>query len=437
MRLADLARVPARALGVAVLGVAWQCAVWPAAAAAEELLVRAALLHTCGPAGTLRDAAVWLRDGKVLRVGSAAELAAPAGIPVLEASVVTPGLIDAQGVTGLSGAYNVAADQDQDERSGPNQAALRAIDAFHPDELLLRWLRRHGVTALQAGPGEANPIGGQAGVFKTAGSSADAMTLRFPSALVFTLGELPKQTYQEKGQPPLTRMGTAGLIRKALLEAALYARDRGEDDGKLRVRLSGRRPDKPPARNLGHDALARVLRREIPALFTVRREDDIETALRIGEEFGLDVQLADAVEAYLMRERLKSAAVPVLVGPVIGRNTRMETLNHSVELAVLLQETGIPIAFRSGFEGYVPKTRLVLFEAAVAVAAGLPDQAALRALTSEAARLLGVDARIGSLQPGKDADLVLFDGDPFEYTTHVEATLVDGQIAYRRGEEGD
>jgi imidazolonepropionase-like amidohydrolase len=405
-----------------------------AAPRADDLGVRAALLHTSGPLGTIENGALLIRGGKIAAVGRAEEVAFPSSLRVLEAAVVTPGLIDAHGVTGLAGAYNVPADQDQDERTGPNQAGLRAIDGFNPEEQLLRWLLRHGVTALQAGPGEANPIGGLAGVFKTHGGSLDEVLVRFPSALVFTLGEAPKRTYAADRKPPVTRMGTAALIRGALLEASEYAVKRKQATG-LRIPLLSGSKGEAPERDLSKEALGRALRGEIPALFTARREDDLETALRIGREFGLRVVLADAVEAYLMADRIREAGVPVLVGPVMERPGRHETINQSFENAAILQAAGIPIAFQSGFESYVPKTRVVLFEAAVAVAYGLPDAAALRALTIDSARLLGVDDRLGSLEPGKDADVVLFDGDPLEYTSHIEAVIVNGGLAWQRGPE--
>ena len=403
----------------------------PGGAHGEEVAVRAALLHTSGPQGTLEDGVVLIRGSEITRVGPVARVAIPPGARVLRAAVVTPGLIDAHGVAGLAGAYNVPADQDQDERSGPNQAGLRAIDGFNPEERLLRWLLRHGVTAVQSGPGEANPIGGLAGVFKTHGDSLDQALVRFPSALVFSLGEPPKGTYAEDRKPPVTRMGTAALIRGALLEAAQYAAKRKEGRG-LRIPLLSRPRAEAPDRDLAKEALARALRGEIPALFTARREDDLDTALRIGREFGLRIVLADAVEGYLMADRIREAGVPVLVGPIMERPGRLETINHSFENAAILYAAGVPIAFQSGFESYVPKTRVVLFEAAVAVAFGLPDAAALRGLTIESARLLGVDDRLGSLEPGKDADLVLFDGDPLEYTSHVEAVLVNGALAWER-----
>ncbi len=402
-----------------------------AAAGDPVRAVRAEILHTMGPAGTLVDAVVVIEGNRVTQVGPASQVTLPDDVQPLRASVVTPGFVDAQSVVGLSGAYNVPADQDADERTGPNQAGLRALDGFNPHEMLLDWLLAHGVTTVQTGPGEANPIAGLAGVFKTYGDSADAMIVRFPSALIFNLGEPPKRTYAKERKPPLTRMGTAALIRQALLEARQYHAQRsGEARG---IRFFSRK-EEAPARDLGKEALGLVLSGEIPAIFTARREDDIETALRIGNEFGLSIQLADAVEAYLMRERIRQAGVPVLLGPVMERPASIETINHTFESAALLHNASIPIAFRSGFEGYVPKVRVVLFEASVAVANGLSDAAALRALTIESARLLGVDNRLGSLEPGKDADLVLFDGDPFEYTSHVEAVVVSGELAYQRGE---
>ncbi len=422
-----------RLAAIAVIGVIGVTTVLPGPEA-DELGVRAALLHTSGPQGTIENGALLIRGGKIAAVGRAAEVAFPSGVRVLEAAVATPGLIDAHGVTGLAGAYNVPADQDQDERTGPNQAGLRAIDGFNPEERLLRWLLRHGVTALQAGPGEANPIGGLAGLFKTHGGSLDEVLVRFPSALVFSLGEAPKATYAEDRKPPVTRMGTAALIRGALLEAAEYAAKRKRATS-LRIPLLSEPKGEAPERDLSKEALGRALSGEIPALFTARREDDLETALRIGREFGLRVVLADAVEAYLMADRIREAEVPVLVGPVMERPGRHETINQSFENAAILQAAGVPIAFQSGFESYVPKTRVVLFEAAVAVAYGLPDAAALRALTIDSARLLGVEDRLGSLEPGKDADVVLFDGDPLEYTSHVEVVIVNGELAWERGPE--
>lgn len=416
---------------LATLGLLVAAGLLAAPRAGAVTAVRADVLHTSGPAGTIRDGVVLVDGGRVTRVGALAEVRIPEGARVLEARVVTPGLIDAHSSAGLAGAYNVRADRDQDESSGPNQAGLRAVDGFNPEEPLLRWLLEHGVTAVQAGPGEANPIGGLAGVFKTHGRSVEEMTVRFPSALVFSLGEPPKQTYGDDGGAPVTRMGTAALIRGALVEAARYAERRRAAKSR-RLPLLGGGKGEPPERDLAKEALARVLAREIPALFTARREDDLHTALRIGEEFGLDVQLADAVEAYLIAEPIRRAGVPVLVGPVMERPQRLETMNHSFESAAILVERGVPIAFRSGWESYVPKARVVLLEAAVALAHGLSERDALAALTVDAARLLGVEERLGSLEPGKDADLVLFDGDPFEYTSHVEAVLVDGRVVYAR-----
>ncbi len=393
-------------------------------ALAETLAVEGARVHTMGPAGTLEDAVVIVRDGRIAQVGERGRVRIPEGAVRLRGEVVTPGLIDTHSVAGLAGVYNVPADQDVNEATGPNQAALRAIDGFNPREPLLRWLLEHGVTVVQSGPGEANPIGGLAGVFRTHGDSVETMTLAFPSALIVSLGEPPKATYAKKEQSPATRMGTAAVIRAAFVEAQKYAKAHSSKPKK---------DAEPPARDLSKEALGLALERKIPVLATARREDDIETALRIAEEFDLELQLADAVEAYLQADRLARARVPVHVGPVMERIGSLETMNLTLENAAILDRSGVPITFQSGFEAYVPRTHVVLFEAAVAAAYGLGFERALEALTLDAARRLGIDERLGSLEPGKDADLVIFDGDPFEYTPHVDAVVVAGELAYQRG----
>jgi len=418
---------------------------------AQQLAISATTLHTVSSSGTIQDGVVLIENGKITQIGSAADITVPDGYERLTSDTITPGFIDAHSVVGLAGWYNVLADQDQDETTAPNQAELRAIDGFNPSEPLLAYLLQHGVTVIQAGPGRSNPIGGQAGIFKTHGSTVEAMTIRFPSAMIFTLGEVPKKTYGERKQTPMTRMGTAALIRQALLGAQSYAKqwqdyvsstdetsadevsaDEVSVDEVSVDEVSEDKDHKAPDRDLKKEALAAVVQGELPALFTVHREDDILTALRIAKEFNLTLLLDAATEGYLVVPEIQQAGVPVIVHPSMQRISSLETSNTSLENAAILADAGIRIALQSGFESYVPKTRIVLFEAAIAMVNGLGFERALRAITLDAAQILGIDARVGSLEPGKDADLVLFDGDPFEYTSHIQTVILNGQVVYQR-----
>jgi imidazolonepropionase-like amidohydrolase len=401
------------------------CLLLPSSNWAQKIALEGKVIHTLSHSGPLKDGVVLIADGKITAVGPHADVSVPDGYQRLSAAVVTPGLIDVHSVVGLAGVYNVTADQDQDEATNPNQAALRAIDGFNPDEPLLAYLLQHGVTVIQTGPGLQNPIAGQAGIFKTAGKTLEAMTVRFPSSMLFNLGEVPKQTYAEKKEPPTTRMGTAALIRQALLAAQHY--NTQQQDAATQEEEA-----KPPDRDLQKEALAQVVRGELPALFTAHRADDILTAIRIAKEFGLQLVLDAATEGYLITEAIQSAGVPVLVHPSMQRLGGPETLNTTLENAALLANKDILIAIQSGFEAYVPKTRVVLFEAAIALVNGLGFDRALQAITLNAAKILGIDDRVGSLEPGKDADAVLFNGDPFEYTSQVEAVVLNGQVAYRK-----
>ncbi len=386
-----------------------------------RLAVLAGRIHTVAK-GTITDGAILIEDGKVRWVGPRRDFKLPAETPVLTAAVVTPGLIDAHTVVGASGKYNISADQDQDELSDPNQADLRMLDSFNPREPLLQFLRENGVTVVHAVPGRANVIAGQSGIFRTEGNTVEEMTVRFPAGLLVNLGEVPKHSYPNK--QPLTRMGTANLVRNAFAQAENHQR-----------KLAVKDEDKRPGHNLKLEALGLALTQKVPVLFSAHRADDLDTALRLAQEFKLTAHLHLATEGYLMADRIAAAKVPVVVHPTMQRvGANLETYNSHLCNAEVLADHKIPLAIGTGFEGYVPKTRVLRHEAALAMVNGLGFERALRAITLDAAKVLQIDDRFGSLEVGKVADLVLYDGDPFEHATHVSYTVQEGKIVYDRVE---
>ncbi len=423
-------RDPARLPKITQPAKAWPVAQSPAAPAnapalkgrPNRLAVYAGRIHTVGKDGTISDGVVLIEDGTIKFVGPRAGFALPADTPVITAAVVTPGLIDAHSVVPLSGKSNVKADQDQDELSDPNAADLRVLDSFNPNEPLLEFLRENGVTVVHAVPGRANVIAGQSGIFRTHGRTAEQMTVRFPAGLLVNLGEVPKASYPNR--QPTTRMGTADLVRTALAQSRSNARKRAaaKDEAK-------------PPRNLKLEALELALDRKVPVLFSANRADDITTALRLAKEFSLNAQLHLATEGYLLADLLAKEKVPVVVHPPMQRvGANLETYNSHLANPAVLAEHKVPLAIGTGFEGYVPKTRVLRREAAMAMTNGLGFDRALRAITLDAARILAIDDRFGSLEAGKVADLVLYDGDPFEHASHVTHTLLGGRVVFDRAE---
>ncbi len=361
----------------------------------------------------LQDAVVVIEDGKITRVGAAADVEIPAGFRLLRAEVVTPGLIDSRCTIGTSGYLNQAHDQDQAESSGPIQPELRAIDAYNPREALVGWARGYGVTTIHTGHAPRGLISGQTAIVKTHGETVDEAVVRPLAMIAATFGEGAREG---ESKAPGTRAKMAALLRSELIKAQEYAANR-----------SGADEDKKPERNLRLEALGHVLAGDVPLLVTAQRAQDILTVLRIREEFEIPIVLDGAAEAYEVLDRIRDANVPVIVHPTMMRS-RGETENLSFETASLLYEAGILTAIQGGFEPYVPKSRLVLFEAGVAAAHGLGFENALRSITIDAARILGIDDRVGSIEIGKDGDLALYDGDPFEYTSHCVGVLVEGEV---------
>lgn len=381
---------------------------------AQDIVVAGETVYTM--AGTpIKDGLVLVKDGKIAFVGEARSAPRPPdGARVLNAKVVTPGLIDAHTVVGLSGIYNQPHDQDQLERSTPIQPDLRAIDAYNSKEPLVEWVRSFGVTTVHTGHAPGELISGQTIIVKTAGETVEDALVKDRAALAVTLG--PQGTKQEKGQSPGSRAKSVAMLREQLVKAGEYATKREKAA-----------EDKKPDRDLKLDVLADVLRGEVPLLVTVNKAQDIDAVLRVAAEFKIKVILDSAADGYLLADQIKASGFPVIVHPPMMR-AYGEMENMTFELASRLKKAGIPIALQSGYESYVPKTRVVLLEAAIAAANGLSFDEALATITIDAARILGVANRVGSLEAGKDGDLALYDGDPFEYTSHCTHVVINGRV---------
>lgn len=382
-----------------------------AASVPAQVAVRGTTVHTVA-GESLRDAVVVIEDGKISQVGPASEIEIPIGFRTLRAEVVTPGLIDAHCTIGLSGYLNQPHDQDQTEHSQPVQPELRAIDAYNPRETLVAWARAYGVTTIHSGHAPRALVSGQTAVLKLRGEAMEEAVVNPLAMIAATLGEGARETGKDS---PGTRAKMAAMLRSELIKASEYVSKRSASE------------EDKPARDLRTETLGRVIQGEVPLLVTAQRTLDILTALRIRDEFDIPMVLDGAAEAYEVVDRIRDAGVPVILHPTMLR-ARGETENLSFETAARLYDAGIPAAIQGGYESYVPKSRLVLFEAGVAAAHGLGFENALRSITINAARILGVDDRIGSIEIGKDGDLALYDGDPFEYTSHCVGVVIEGEV---------
>lgn len=360
----------------------------------------------------IRDGVVLIKNGKIESVGNPNAVTIPSDYRVLRAKVVTPGLIDAHTVVGLSGILNQPHEQEQLDKAGPMQPELRAIDSYNPRDPLIEWVRNFGVTTLHTGHAPGALISGQTMIVKTYPAKTDEALLVPAAMTTATLG----QAATSPDKSPGTKSKAVAMLRAELIKGLEYSK-----------KLEKSEPDKRPARDLHLESLTRVLDGKQPLLITVHRHQDILAILRLAAEFKLRIVLDGVADAPLVLEEIKQSGFSVILHPTMFRAAG-ETENLSFETASKLRKAGIPFALQSGFEGYVPKTRVVLFEAGLAVAHGLASSEALAAITIDAARLLGVSDRVGSLEAGKDADLALYDGDPFEYTTHCTGVIVSGTI---------
>lgn len=354
----------------------------------------------------ITNGVVLVRDGKIEAVGPAASVRIPSNYRIINARVVTPGLIDAHTVIGLNGYLNQPHDQMGLDGGGSFQPELRAIDAYNAEEKLVEWVREFGVTTIHTGHQPGALASGQTMIAKTAGKNVDEAALVQTAMIAVTLGS---GANAPAGRSPGTRAKQAAMLRAELIKAQ-------ENAAKAE-----------PPKDLRAAIMIRVIKREVPLLITAEASQDIMTTLRIAKEFNIRVVLDGVADGHQLIYEIKASGFPVIVHPTMARPGG-DRRNLSMENAAKLKAAGIPIALQSGYEGYVPKTRVVLFEAAMAAANGLSRRDALAAITIDAARILGIDDRVGSIAAGKDADLALYDGDPFEYSSHCIGTIINGKV---------
>ena len=357
----------------------------------------------------LKNGVILIKNGRIENVG--ADLSIPQGYKIYNAKAVTPGLVDARSLVGISGALNIPVDQDQLERSGPIQPDLRAIDAYNPEERLIKVVRDNGVTTIHTGHGIGALVSGQTMIAKTNDGTVEDVTIKPLAMLAMTLGPSVSGNFSSPG----TKAKQVAMIRTELLKAQAYAKKQNDKDSSKR-----------PSEDLKMDVLVKLLKGEIKALITANSSTDIMSAFRLAKEFNLKLVLDGAAEAYRLIPQVKEAKAEIVLHATMARNAD-DMVNMSRESAALLTAAGIPVSIETGYEAYVPKTRILLFEAAQAVAYGLSFTEGLKAITINPATLLGLEKRIGSIEKGKDADIVLYNGDPFEYMTKVCMVFINGE----------
>ena len=367
---------------------------------------------------------VLLADGRIAAV-EGPDFAVPDGVTVVDATGkwVLPGFIDAHAHAGVHEEAEGWAGQDTNELTDPVTAHVRALDAINPADLGFRDAITGGVLAVNINPGSGNPIGGQTAAIKCWGRSVDDMVMRAPAGMKSALGENPKRVYGERKETPATRLGIAAVIRGAFVAALNY-----------QAKHAAAEIDPSPARgvverDLKLEALGRVLRREIPWRQHCHRADDIATAMRMAREFGYDLVIDHGTEAYLLADQIAAAGIPVVIGPLFTSRSKVELRNRSLANPGRLAAAGVTIAITTDHP--VVPINFLIHQATLAVKEGLDPVTALRAVTINPAAIIGCADRIGSLTVGKDADVVIWSGDPLDVMSRAERAFIDGREIYR------
>lgn len=367
----------------------------------------------------IENGVIEIQNGKIKGIGKT--LPIPDNAEVIDASgkLIFPGFIDAHCHIGMWEEAMGFEGDDGNEMTDPITPHLRAIDSINPMDEAFENARKGGITTAATGPGSANVIGGTFTVLKLAGDRVDDMVLKETLAMKCAFGENPKRVYNDKKQMPSTRMGTAAKLREALAKAVEY-RNKIEDAAGDRTKM--------PTYDMKLEALLPVIKGEIPLKAHAHRADDIFTAIRIAKEFGVKITLDHCTEGHLIADHLAKEGLPAIIGPSFGNKSKIELSNKTFDTPKALVDAGVKIAIMTD-SPVIPLEYLTMC-AALAHKAGLDEMEALKCISINAAEILGVSDRIGSLEVGKDADIVIWNGHPFDLQSKVEKTLINGEVVF-------
>ena len=380
------------------------------------LLLKNGLIHTM--TGEAFSGDILIDGGKISAVGK--DLSADSAEVIdLGGKFVLPGLIDAHCDIGMWEDGMGEEGADGNEMTHPITPELRAVDGLNPFDPCFKEARDAGVTTVVTGPGSANVIGGQFAALKTCGRSIEEMTLRDPIAMKAATGENPKGVYAEKKVAPTTRMAIASLFRSTMTDAIEYQKGMQKEEDK-------------PDRDIAMDSLLPVINRELTVKIHAHRADDILTGLRLAKEFNLKVTIDHCTEGYMitdvLKDRLIEQGAGIIIGPLLSERSKIELKNLSFSAPRVLEEAGIPFAMMTDHP--VIPIQFLPVQAGLAVREGLSEETALRSITRYAAEIVGISDRVGTLSAGKDADIAVFDGHPFDYRTHCVLTLIEGKVVH-------
>ena len=361
------------------------------------------------------DGYVQIADGKIAAVGDMKDCPAPDGeVLDVQGNLVMPGIIEAHCHMGITEEKKGMEGDDCNETVDPVTPQLRAIDAINPMDAAFNDALQAGITSAMIGPGSANVVGGQFVFVKTHGRCIDHMIVKAPAAMKVAFGENPKVNYSGQNKSPATRMAIAAMLREELTKAVAYQKKREKEEGEVDFR---------------YECWLPVLRGEIPLKAHAHRADDILTAVRIAKEFHLRMTLDHCSEGHLIMEELKEAGFPAIVGPDMASRNKIEVQNMAFKTAGLLSGHGILTAITTDHP--VSKIQFLPICAGLAVKAGMSPEEGLRSITINAAKICGVEDRVGSLVPGKDADIAVFTGNPMEVFSRTCYTIIEGEVVYQ------
>ena len=373
------------------------------------LLIQHGTLHTMESDDPIR-ADLLIKDGKIAKIARKVSPEKDVQILNAEGLHIYPGFIDAHSHIGIAEEQTTAQTDPSNEGTDPVTPFIRAVDGINPMDSAFHNALAAGITGVMVGPGSSNPIGGQFAFIKTYGRCVDDMVVLAPAAIKLAFGENPMSTYGTNGTMPATRMGIASVIREELFRAQQYLEN---CDTQKDYRL---------------ECYRELFEGKIPLKAHVHRADDIFTAIRIAKEFGLELTLDHCTEGHLIAREIAASGFPAIVGPSLASRTKEEVAYSDFKTPGILHRTGVTVALTTDHP--VSRIQYLPLCASLAAKEGLGEQAALRAITIDAAKICRVDHRLGSLQEGKDADLAIFDGDPMEITSSVCMTMINGKVVW-------